>query len=372
MRILELTNFSAGGCGVFARVKSESDLLSKNHEVRIFSSNFVKGSEEIASPTEKIGKVLIKRFSGIRLGGESFMYWDFEKEALHFKPHVIIAHGYRHIHTTKALRVAKKCGAKVLLVTHAPFVKDNTTRSFIQKLAVNFYDKFIGRRTINKFDKIISIAKWEQPYLRLLGLKKEKLEYIPNGIPSEFFTQKRDKSKNKIIFFGRISPIKDIETLIKAFSIIDNKEANLEIIGPAEKDYLQKLMELAQNSAKKEKIIFSGPVYEVSKKIRVLDSAEIFILPSKKEGMPQALIEAMAREKIVIASNSEGAQEIIKDGINGYLFKIGDVSQLADTINKSFNTNSVKIKKAARKTVEKFSWNNILKKIELLIYQITR
>ena len=91
------------------------------------------------------------------------MSWDFEKEAIDYSPDIIIVHNYRHLHTTKCLKIAdklrrdgKKC--KVFLVTHAPFPEGNVTRSMIAKLAVKLYDKFIGPRTINKFDKILAIS----------------------------------------------------------------------------------------------------------------------------------------------------------------------------------------------------------------------
>ncbi len=78
MKILELTNYSAGICGVWNRVKEEAARLSKkNHEVVVFSSNFTKGSDEIAKSKDKIGGVLIRRFPARKLGGESFMKWDF-------------------------------------------------------------------------------------------------------------------------------------------------------------------------------------------------------------------------------------------------------------------------------------------------------
>jgi glycosyltransferase involved in cell wall biosynthesis len=55
------------------------------------------------------------------------------------------------------------------------------------------YDNTIGKSTINKFDKIIAITKWEYPYLKKLGLKENKISYIPNGIPEQFFSQKAKK-----------------------------------------------------------------------------------------------------------------------------------------------------------------------------------
>ena len=344
MKILELTNFSAGICGVWSRVKQESELLTeKNHEVRVFSSNFVKGSNKIAPTEEMLGKIKITRFPATKLGGESFMSWKFEKEALKFKPDLIIAHSYRHLHTTKTLKVInqlRKQGnkVKVFLVTHAPFTEDNSTRTFFGKLAVNFYDRFIGPRKINKFDKVIAITKWEIPYIIKLGCKKEKLTYIPNGIPEEFFKEEIKEFKGQtIVFLGRISPIKDLETLIKAFKIITkkNKTIKLKIIGPVEEPYgtkITKLVEILELNDKSKLVEFVHPIYDLNKKIKALQGADIFVLPSKSEAMPQVLIEAMSLGKVVISSTTQGGKEIIENGKTGFLFEIKNEKQLSDKI----------------------------------------
>ena len=365
MKILELCIYSAGIDGVFARVKQESQLLSKaGHEVKIFSSNHTKGSDKIAPAKDKLQKVEILRFPAKKLGGESFMSWNFEQEALKFKPDVIIAHSYRHNHTTKAQKIAKKLGCKVFLVTHAPFARQE--RSFLGKIAVLYYDNFIGRASINKFDKIIAITKWEIPYLLALGAKKDKIKYIPNGIADEFFKVKKAKEQNKILFLGRIAPIKSIETIIQALPHVKNNLV-LEIVGPAEQEYLKYLKTLIKSNKLENRVIFSPAIYKTKEKIKKIDSAKIFVLPSKSEGMPQSLIEAMAREKIVIASDNLASKDLIVNEKNGHLFQIGNPKDLANKINLALEKNQNKIKKVASSSVLQFSWSNIIKKIEKLI-----
>lgn len=370
MKILELTNYSAGICGVWNRVREESIRLSRlGYEVRIFSSNIEKGTNNIAEQEERCGDILIKRFPSRKLGGESFMKWNFEKEALDFSPDVIIAHNYRHLHTTIALKVKEKLEAqgkkcKVFLVTHAPFVPDNSTRDIISKLVVNLYDKFIGRRTLSKFDKIITISQWETPYILKYGATKKSLTYIPNGIPEEFFKLKKQaKEEHKILFLGRISPIKDLETLIKSLKSIKDKRILLEIVGPAEEFYKSKLLELIKSEEVEKRVIFSKPVYDIYRKIKKIDSSKIFVLPSKKEGMPQSLVEAMARGKIVIGSNIPAIKDLISDKKNGYLFEQGNEKDLVKVINYVLSKNNSLIKHNANNSVRQFSWNIIIKKI---------
>ncbi len=367
MKILELTTFTAGICGVGARVLQESQLLAeKGHEVQIFSTNFTKGSKEIASSEETIGKVKVTRFPAKRLGGESYTRWNFIQKAIEFNPEVIIAHAYRHTHTTKALKISKMLNARVFLVTHAPFVPGNSTRSFLAKQAVNFYDYFIGPNSIKKFNKVIAITKWEIPFLEKLGLEKDKIAYVPNGISPIFFTTKKSKEKNTILFVGRVSPIKDLETLIRAFHLAKIPGYTLEIVGPAENDYLNKLNSII-NKENIENVIFSGPIFDKTTLVEKIDESKIFVLPSKREAMPQALIEAMARGKIVIASDNLGTRDLIVDGKNGIIFPVGDINALAKALEHAVKSKSSNISNSAISTASNFKWEKVIELLEKVI-----
>lgn len=369
MKILELTTYSAGGCGVFARVKQESELLVKRgYKVMIFSSNFEKGSNKIMPAEDKVENVQIKRFPAKKLGGESYMTWNFEEEALKFKPDLIIAHCYRHTHTHLALEIGKKVGAKVILVSHAPFAREKN-RGLIGNIAVNLYDNLFGKRKIKKFDKIFAITKWEMPYLEELGVNKENIVYVPNGVNDNFFEKVAEKYEKNILYMGRISEIKQLETVIRALPMIKNN-MKFRIYGPAELAYLEYLEELAENLKVTDRLEVVKESYDKEKQIKELDKNLIFVLPSKSEGMPQTLIEAMARERIVIGSDNLGNKDLIKDGKNGFLFKNGDAKDLANKINKLLSMNKKeidKIRKNARKSVEQFKWSKIIDKIEKLI-----
>ncbi len=379
MRILEICNFSAGVCGVWTRVLEESKrLVERGHEVKVFSSRFEKGTNKVVSEEEEIKKIKIKRFKAgmpghaklkFLPGGESFMFFRFKEEALDFSPDVIIVHNYRQFHTTEALKIAKqlrkngkKC--KVFLVTHAPFPEGNITRSFFGKISVWFYDHSIGSMTINKFEKIFPISHWEIPFLKKIGAKKEKIVYIPNGIPDEFFSQKKSNEENKILFLGRISPKKKIETLIQAIPFLKNKSVEIEIVGPTEEEYFKEIMKIVKELNVEKRVTFSKPVYDLKEKIKKLDSCKIYVLPSRVEGMPQSLIEAMARDKIVIGSDSMAIRDLIKNNKTGFLFEFDNPKSLAEVIEKALGKTDGKIQKEAKKSVEGFAWSKVIKKIE--------
>jgi len=369
-KILEVCLYSAGICGVWNRVAGEAKKLAKKgNKVMVFSTNRIKGTKKgIATAKETKDGVLIKRFPAIYLGGESFMYWDYEKEALKFKPDIIIVHSYRHMHTTKAINIGKKIGAKVFLVTHAPFVAGKRSGGVIGNFAVKGYDSFVGPRTLKKFDKVIAITKWEVPYLLELGLESDQIVYIPNGIPEAYFTHEITKG-DKILFFGRVSPVKDIETLLKAIQLLKIKRINfkLEIVGPGERDYLTLLNHMVKRFGLEDEVRFLPAIYDVREKIKKLDSCSVFVLPSLREGMPQSLIEAMARERIVIGSDNMGNKDLIEHGKNGYLFEIGDARALAKYLEKALSEKNTKMMKAARRSVEGFRWDKVMERWNKLI-----
>jgi len=101
-----------------------------------------------------------------------------------------------------------------------------------------------------------------------------------------------------------------------------------------------------------------------------MDNSDIYVLPSKREGMPQSLIEAMSREKIVITSDCEGGKELVQEN-NGYIFKVGSSQDLAKKILEGLinSKENKKIRENARNSVKKFSWDVLIKRIDSILKQ---
>lgn len=368
MKILEICPFSAGICGVWTRVRQESQELSKlGHEVVVFSSNLEPYKDKIINSEEKINNIHIYRFGGKNFFfnyaqdlfdrfflSKNVTYFNFKKQLEIFRPDLVITHLF-HPHSLKALKICNKLNIPIFLVTHAPF---NVERKFPLNLITKFWN-WRNKSRISKFNKIIAITKWEIPYLEKLNITKDKISYIPNGIPEEFFKQEKTKEQKKVLFLGRITPIKNLETLIDAARRLPKIKFSL--VGFAQKDYLEKL-----KTNLPENVEIKNPVYDIKEKIKLIDEHKIFVLPSKREAMPQSLIEAMSRGKIVISSNTDGGKEIIEYSKNGFLFEIGNAEQLVKLIQENLNGNR-KIQLNAKKSSKKYSWKKLIKGYEKLI-----
>ncbi|MDP1728800.1 MAG: glycosyltransferase, partial [archaeon] len=135
----------------------------------------------------------------------------------------------------------------------------------------------------------------------------------------------------------------------------------------SEESYIRKLKLIIENEIIPNISIYSS-VNDLQKKIKLIDEHKIFVLPSKREAMPQVLIEALARGKIVITSKTDGGKEIIEDNKTGFLFNIGDYKILPEVIQKNIKGNP-KIQKNAEKEAKKYAWKNLIKQYALLFNQ---
>lgn len=164
--------------------------------------------------------------------------------------------------------------------------------------------------------------------------RQRSRKIIPNAINKEFITAEYSGPRNKqIVSSGRLTEQKNHALLIKAFAGITAKYPAYKLViygdGPLRKD----LELLASNLGIADKVSFPGYTTEIRKKI---ERSSLFVLSSDFEGMPNALMEAMALGVPCISTDCKGggARFLIKNGTNGLLTPIGDVEALQTAMEK--------------------------------------
>jgi glycosyltransferase involved in cell wall biosynthesis len=188
-------------------------------------------------------------------------------------------------------------------------------------------------------------------------------EEIIKKSKEKFFNKFLYKNKNffKIISVGRFVDQKDHLTLLKAFQIIYKKiNAKLILMGQGvnKGEYLQFIK---KNNLKNNVLIlkFNNNPY------KVISNANIFVLSSKYEGLPNVLLEAMALKKFIISTNCPtGPREILMNGKLGFLCRIGDHRNLSNLILKYYyNQKRLNYKiQNAYKSLNRFDFNKNCKK----------
>jgi glycosyltransferase involved in cell wall biosynthesis len=253
---------------------------------------------------------------------------------------------------------------------------------FFIKLFCPYITLFAGRHAQNKFrerfffriliflitipvKKVICISKALKQFTRKYELvPRSKLTHVYNGINLDlFYSEDKSELRKKFIknnendvfligIIGRLIKRKGHSYLIKTIhKLILDGISNIKVLVVGEGEYLDNLVKLRNRLNLKNHIKFLGFKKNVRDFYNILD---LLCVPSDFEGFGYVIIEAMACQTLVLSSDIPGPNEIISHGINGLLFKKGDINDLAEKI-KLVMTNSFnieKIKKFALKRVE--------------------
>ena len=154
------------------------------------------------------------------------------------------------------------------------------------------------------------------------------------------------QDKLVIGFVGDLKSVKDIPTLLRAFSMskFAKSSAQLVIIGDGE---LKKdLIDLSISLEIRQYVTFTG-MLERREVYGVLKEMSIFVLPSKVEGLSEALAQAMSSSLPVITSNIKPNTELVKDGYNGFVFPLGDEKSLSVLLDKLLDDKKLRVRLGA-------------------------
>lgn len=192
-----------------------------------------------------------------------------------------------------------------------------------------------------------------------------KFQVIENFVEPEFFRSMVRKvgSEKVVSFIGRVVPIKDVKTFIRAMPLILKGIDNVKflIVGDLMQDaeYVDECFELVKELGLVEKVKFTGAV-NIADYLKISD---VLVLPSVSEGQPFVVLEAMASGVPVVATRVGGVPELVDEGgfECGLLFNVGDYVGLAENVIEILRDESLRkrlsengVKKARRFTVERF------------------
>lgn len=310
-------------------LKSEFDFIfflpgKPQEELKELLKNF-----KIYFPTKKSSLEIIKKLKKI----------IFES-----KPSIVHAHGIRaSIFLKFILLLTVKKNFKLIYTMHGiHFIR--------RKFPLNFIFLILEIITNHLFvDYLVCVGRDDYVLAKKLKLiSKNKLILIENGINLQEYQnikegclRKKFNLKNEIILttICRLHYQKDVETLIKAISLLRNENIILFIVGDGPDR--KKLEILVKKLNLENKIKFLGFRKEIKE---ILQDTDIFILSTRWEGLPLVILETWATKKPVIASDVHGIRGLIKNEESGILFKFGDPEDLKKKILLLIKNENLKFK----------------------------
>lgn len=285
-------------------------------------------------------------------------------------PHIV------HLHMSErgsfvrkyiVFKLAKAFGKKVIVHTHGAEFKE-----YFMSSSLKMKKRIMGM--LKNADNVLALGKSWERILRSIE-PAAKTAVLMNSVPIPAVDQlKEDKKEFNLLFLAVLIERKGILDLIDA-SVLPISQADRQgkrlifhIAGDGELMEAAKMKVFAYGL--EESYRFYGWVDENGKK-RLLEKADLFILPSYNEGLPMSILEALSYGIPVISTKVGSIDEAISDGINGYLIEPGDIDALSKRISELATESPLKkMRVASRKMAEeKFSSEQYFKQVEKLYHQ---
>ena len=272
--------------------------------------------------------------------------------------------------TRLAARDARKRGTKVLYMVHGFHFYKGAPKPYwltfypIEKAMAHHADVIC---TVNQEDfkraKTFNVKRVE--YIHGIGINTERLTPSANrndiraelGLSSEDFI---------VLSVGELNENKNQKTIIRAMQRLQDPRIHYVLCGKG--DQLEALQQQAADAGLTERVHFLGYRKDV---VDICSQADVFVMPSHREGLPVASLEAMYCGLPVIASNIRGLTDVVEDGKSGYLCAPDDDKAFADAINaiKTDRHVHTQMAKHNRETVIPFCVENTKIEVERLLKQ---
>lgn len=209
-----------------------------------------------------------------------------------------------------------------------------TGATFLKKSVVSTIAKMLYKISVKKSYKVFFQNNGDKEYFIQNKMVADNYAVIPgSGVNLEQYTICDFPSENYVnfIFIGRVMKLKGIDQYLECAKTIIGKypNTNFYIAGFIEED---KYSEIVDNYHKQGIVNYIRFQKDMKSWIQ---KSHCTILPSHGgEGVPNVLLESAAMGRGCIASNIDGAKDVVEDGVTGYLFKTGDTNDLIDKVEK--------------------------------------
>lgn len=224
-------------------------------------------------------------------------------------------------------------------------------------------------------DGLVALTEAERRYLISLGMRRDRIVVIPNGVSwAKFQSRTKRRSDRRVLYVGRIDVRhKGCDTLVKAMAIVVRKipDATLILVGPDWGDG-DRVTSLAKSLGIGGRVKYVGVVSE-EEKVNQFAMADVCVLPSNIEPFGIVALEAMASGKPLVATNVGGLRELVRNGESGLLVPCRDEVKLAEGIVFLLKHGSVarQMGSKGRAFARRYSWQVVTDKVERLYQSLT-
>jgi glycosyltransferase involved in cell wall biosynthesis len=267
--------------------------------------------------------------------------------------------------------ICEELNLPLVATFHTPFdSKIRNLKSSTQYLTYQLHAPFLAH-----YHKVIIFSQIQRDLLIKLGVPAENVVVIPNGVDEQKYSpgssnfKDRLNTKHLFVYQGRIAKEKNVEALLKAWKYSQmGNDCLLLIVGDGP---LKASLELFYG--KEHNILWFGFVPEEERRIDILRSTDVFILPSLVEGLSLSLLEAMSCGVACLATDAGADGEVLENGAGVVLNTQGVTTQLK-TLLPLFRDHPEIItllgQKARQRILERYTLSQNINRLEKLYAEV--
>jgi len=268
--------------------------------------------------------------------------------------------------TGRCVQAAKRRGAVSVLLagsTHPRFRRrllSEERERFGVDYRVGFSDAVTERLcdSLEKFDYIDAASEFVRQSFLQEGYSPDCLIKNPYGADvGHFRPEPKSDTVYRVLFVGLVGLRKGIQYLLPAFQEVARKDWELHIVGPVENDIRHIL-------AHYEGLFKYTPGISMRDLPTIYNNASVMVLPSIEEGLARVIPQAMACGLPTIITPNSGGDELVRDGVEGFVVPPRDVEVLAERIERLGSNEDLRAKmgQRARSRAEQFTWHTYAKR----------
>jgi glycosyltransferase involved in cell wall biosynthesis len=231
-----------------------------------------------------------------------------------FEPDVVVSRGVSGQLVGEA--IARRSGAVHVMNEHTPLTPDG------RLVPARPHQRALTRLVSRAVDAVVAVTERQVPPLEALGYPRGRIDVVPNGVFESQVQGVRASSELESDGFGvlcvaGLRPEKRVDLFIEAVAAARRDDASLRGYVAGDGPERERLERLAQGSG----VTLFGVRRDV---LELISAADAVCLPSEAEALPMSILEAMALERPVVATDVGGTAEQVVDGETGHLVPAGD------------------------------------------------
>lgn len=347
--IVQIAGYYPPNLGGMERVAQElsEELARRSYDVRVLTSNV----NQPKHPEPDAPNLRITRLRAFEFAHTPFAF-GIIPALLRVPKHSIL-----HLHLAQALY--PECTFLVAKLRRMPYVVhfhlDLQPSGPFGKLFVP-YKAIVISAVIKHANAVIVFSTDQQNFIhQTYGVPKKNIVIIPNGVGSEYFMDRSGQSKQaeaSLLYVGRISQQKRVHILTEAMGLL-HEPARLVVVGDGDE---RAQVEASIPDSLKARITFTGRL-SPKKTLAYFRKADVFVMASRIEGMPLAILEAMASGLPIVGADVPGIKELVSDV--GVLVHNPSAKTFAVCLDKVLSnpTNLRELSRKSSATANQYSWS---------------